>query len=338
MAEIRMIGIDLAKSVFQLHGVDDAGRAILRRQLRRSQMEPFFASLPPCVVAIEACPSAHFWAHRLSSYGHAVRLVPPKYVKPFVKRSKNDVADAEAIVEAASRPSMRFVPIKSEEQQSVLMLHRARSLLTRQETALLCAIRGHFAEFGIVEAVGAHRVKWLVARLDDPELTLPELARDVLMELAQQLLSLQTRLREIDRRIRVIHRTNEVCQRLATIPGIGPVIATAIAATVPDASEFRSGREFAAWLGLVPRQNSTGGKARLGGISKQGNTYLRRLLIVGANSVMRWSKRAQKDPWLTGLRARKPHLVSAVALANKIARIAWAVMNKKEDYRVPVVA
>jgi transposase len=338
MNGISLIGVDLAKNVFQVHGVDQAGRVVLRRQLRRSQVEMFFASLPACAIAMEACPSAHFWARSLAAHGHQVYLVPPKYVKPFVKRSKNDAVDAEAIVEAASRPNMRFVPVKTEDQQSVLMLHRARSLLTRQETAVLCAIRGHFAEFGIVEAVGAHRVKRLIARLDDPGLAIPDLAREVLGELAQQLLSLQDRLKEIDRKIRVVHRASEVCRRLETVPGIGPVIATAIAATVPDASEFRSGREFAAWLGLVPRQNSTGGKARLGGISKQGNTYLRRLLIVGANSVMRWSKRAQKDPWLTALRARKPHLVAAVALANKIARIAWAIMKKKEDYRVPATA
>lgn len=338
MTGMMMIGVDLAKNVFQLHGVDASGRGALRRQLRRSQMEPFFAALPASVIAIEACPSAHFWARRLQQYGHEVRLVPPKYVKPFVKRSKNDAVDAEAIVQAASRPTMRFVPVKTADQQALLMLHRTRSLLTRQETSLICAIRGHFAEFGIVEAVGAHRVKGLIARLDDAELELPELARDMLRELAGHLEALQSRLREIERKIRHVHRESAVCQRLETIPGVGPVIATAIAATVPDATEFRSGREFAAWLGLVPRQNSTGGKARLGAISKQGNTYLRRLLIVGANSVMRWSKRAQKDPWLNGLRARKPHLVAAVALANKIARIAWAVMAKGDTYRAPATA
>jgi transposase len=301
-------------------------------------MEPFFATLPSCIVAMEACPSAHFWARRFQEHGHEVRLVPPKYVKPFVKRGKNDAADAEAIVEAASRPTMRFVPVKTADQQSLLMLHRARSLLTRQETSLICAIRGHFAEFGIVEAVGAHRVQRLIARLDEPDLELPELARDILRELGTHLEALQSRLREIDRKIRRVHRDSEVCRRLETIPGIGPVIATAIAATVPDAKEFRSGREFAAWLGLVPRQNSTGGKARLGAISKQGNTYLRRLLIVGANAVMRWSRRAQTDTWLTGLRARKPHLVVAVALANKIARIAWAVMARGDTYRAPAAA
>lgn len=338
MTDRSMIGVDLAKNVFQLHGVDATGRSVLRRQLRRSQMEPFFATLPTCIIAMEACPSAHFWARLFKEDGHEVRLVPPKYVKPFVKRGKNDAADAEALVEAASRPTMRFVPVKTADQQSLLVLHRARSLLTRQETSVICAIRGHFAEFGIVGAVGAHRVKRLIARLDEPDLAVPELARDLLRELAGHLEALQSRLRELDRKTRRTHRDNEACRRTETVPGIGPVVATAIAATVPDATEFRSGREFAAWLGLVPRQNSTGGKARLGSISKQGNTYLRRLLIVGANAVMRWSKRAQADPWLTGLRARKPHLVVAVALANKIARIAWAVMARGETYRAPAAA
>jgi transposase len=220
----------------------------------------------------------------------------------------------------------------------MLMLHRARNLLTRQETSLINAIRGHFAEFGIIEAAGAHRVKRLIAQLDDPELAIPELARGVLVLLAHQLAATEQSLAEINRRIRAVHAQSEVCRRLETIPGIGPVVATAIAATVPQPAEFRSGREFAAWLGLVPRQNPTGGKARLGGISKQGNTCLRRLLIIGANSVMRWSKRAQKDPWLVALRARKPHLLAAVALANKIARVAWAVMSSGKEYRAPAAA
>lgn len=299
MEQIKVMGIDLAKHVFQLHGVDEVGNVVLRRQIRRSQMDAFFMELPRCRIGIEACPSAHYWSRRLISFGHDVHLVPPKYVKPFVKRSKNDAADAEAIVEAISRPNMRFVPVKSADQQSMLMLHRARSLLTRQETSLINAIRGHFAEFGIIESMGAHRVKRLVAQLSDPELDIPELARAVLMTLAQQLDMVASALSEINRKIRAVHRASEVSRRLETIPGIGPIIATAIAATVPNPAEFRSGREFAAWLGLVPRQNSTGGKVRLGGISKQGNTYLRRLLIVGANSVMRRSKRAQKGPWLT---------------------------------------
>ena len=287
MPEFKLIGIDIAKHVFQLHGIDAEDRPVLRRKMRRSQIEPFFAELEPCAIAIEACPSAHHWARRLSSLGHHVRLIPPKYVKPFVKRNKNDANDAEAIVEAAPRPSMKFVPVKSEEQQALLMLHRTRSLLTKQETSLICALRGHFAEFGIIEAAGAHRAKRLIALIDDENVGIPALARESLRLIATQILGHQERLKEIDRRLRAIAHADETCRRLQTVPGIGPIIATAIAATVPDANEFTSGRQFAAWLGLVPRQNSTGGKTRLGGISKQGNTYLRRLLIVGANSGMR---------------------------------------------------
>jgi transposase len=246
MGHVQMIGVDLAKHVFQLHGVDEAGRVVVRRQLRRSQVQTFFTGLPPCTVAMEACPSAHHWARLLTTFGHTVRLLPPKYVKPFVKRSKNDAADAEAIVEAGLRPSMRFVPIKSEEQQSMLMLHRARNLLTRQETSLINAIRGHFAEFGIIEAAGAHRVKHLIAQLDGPECPIPSLARDVIAVLAGQLAGLEQAPTEINSKIRAVHRDSEVSRRLATVPGIGPIIATAIAATVPNSAEFRSGREFAA--------------------------------------------------------------------------------------------
>jgi transposase len=339
MEQITMIGLDLAKHVFQLHGVSASGTVLLRKAVRRGQLLAFFSGLPPCTVAMEACPTAHHWARELVTLGHEVRLMPPKYVKAYVKRNKNDAADAEAICEAAGRPNMRFVPVKSREQQAALMLHRARNLLVRHRTMLSNAIRGHMAEFGIIEAQGAHRVKGLLEVIeDDADARLPALARGILRLMAAQLNDLAARIGAIERQIMLWHKASARSRLLDTIPGIGPIIATAITAAVPDASAFKSGRQFAAWLGLVPRQNSSGGKARLGGISKQGNTYLRRQLIVGAHSVLRWSKEARQDPWIGRLLARKPRLVVAVALANKLARIAWAVMVRGEEYRRPATA
>ena len=335
--QLTTIGLDLAKHVFQVHGVDAAGNIVLRRRLRRGQMITFFAGLAPCLVGMEACATAHFWARELTALGHDVRLMPAQYVKAYVKRGKNDAADAAAICEAVSRPSMRFVPVKSEAQQAALMLHRVRDLLVRQRTQLINAVRGHLAEFGMVEAQGAWNLPRLLAHLET-EGELPEVARQVLRLLAAQLDEAEQRIEDLDARIAAWHKASPASQRLATIPGIGPLVATAITATIADPSTFRSGREFAAWLGLVPRQRSTGGKQRLGRISREGDGYIRRLLIIGAQAVLLRSKAAHADPWMQGLLARRPRLVVAVALANKTARVAWAVMTKGQPYRQPAVA
>ena len=334
MSEITTIGLDLAKNIFQVHGVDEAGEVVMRKRLRRDQVLTFFAGLPPCLVGMEACATAHYWARELRALGHEVRLMPPQYVKPYVKRNKNDVADAEAICEAVRRPSMRFVPVKSSEQQSALLMHRGRELLVRQRTMLANALRGHLAEFGLIAAQGLHKVAGLVAIVrEEKDGRVPAMARQVLGAIAEQIDELETRITAIEAQIMAWHKSNPMSQRLATVPSIGPIIATAIAATVPDPGEFRSGREFAAWLGLVPRQHSTGGKARLAGISKRGDSYIRRLLVNGAHAVMLRSKAAKVDPWLIALRGRRPRLVVAVAFANKTARIAWAIMRKEETYR-----
>jgi transposase len=338
MSEITTIGLDLAKNIFQVHGVDETGTAVVVKRLRRSQVSGFFASLPPCLIGMEACATAHHWARELIELGHTVRLMPPQYVKAYVKRNKNDAADAAAICEAVKRPSMRFVPVKTIDQQSALLMHRARDLLIRQRTMLVNALRGHMAEFGLVEAQGLHKVAGLIAIvLDERDERIPDLARQALKMITGQISELQTRISALETQVFAWHRSNPVSQRLATIPGIGPIIATAIAATVADAGVFRSGREFAAWLGLVPRQSSTGGKARLGGISKRGDSYLRRLLVNSAHTVLLCSKAAKADPWIVSLRGRKPRLVVAVALANKTARTAWAVMSRQETYRCSAV-
>jgi transposase len=339
MGDITTIGLDLAKSVFQVHAVDEAGNVMMRKQLRRSQVLAFFAGIPPCLVGLEACATAHHWARELIALGHEARLMPPNYVKAYVKRNKHDVADAEAICEAVRRPSMRFVPVKTAEQQSALMMHRARDLLIRQRTMLVNALRGHLAEFGLIEAQGLHKVARLIAIvMDETDGRVPDIARQVLKMIVNQIEDTQTRVAGLETQVLAWHKSNPVSQRLATIPGIGPIIATAIAATVADPNIFRSGREFAAWLGLVPRQNSTGGKARLGGISKRGDSYLRRLLVNSAHTVLLCSKQAKTDPWLTSLLSRKPRLVAAVALANKTARVAWAVMSRPNTYRHAAVA
>src|SRR3954464_879936 len=327
--QITTIGLDIAKNVFQVHGIDGNETVVVRKQLRRGKLIAFFESLAPCLVGIEACATAHHWARELTRLGHQVRLMPAKDVKAYVKRNKNDAADAAAICEAVRRPSMRFVPVKTVDQQSPLLMHRARDLLIRQRTRLVNALRGHMAEFGLVEAQGLHKVVGLIAIvLDERDERIPVMARQAL-----KISELQTRISALERQVLAWHRNNPVSQRLATIPGIGPIIATAIAATVADPNTFRSGREFAAWLGLVPRQNSTGGKARLGGISKRGDSYLRRLLVNSAHTVLLCSKQAKTDPWLTSLLSRKPRLVAAVALANKTARVAWALMSRQDTYR-----
>ena len=340
MGDAITIGVDLAKNVFQVHGVDAEGGVVFRRQLRRVQVLSFFRKQVPCLVGMEACATAHHWAREIGALGHEVRLMPPRYVKPYVKRNKNDAADAEAICEAVTRPTMRFVAIKTPEQQSVLMLHRTRELMVRQRTMLVNAIRAHMAEFGIAVRVGLPQVQALLAIIDDAEDDrLPPLARACLSGLAAQFMSLQVEIVAAEKRIHAWHRSNEVSRRLESIPGIGPLGATALAASITDPSVFRSGRELAAWIGLVPRQNSTGGKERLGRISKQGDQYLRWLLVAGAMAVIRQAKRrGTADPWLAQLIATKPTKVAAVALANKIARIAWVLMQHGGTYRKPVSA
>ncbi len=340
MKEVITIGVDLAKNVFQVHGVDAEGAVIVCRQLRRRQVLPFFGRLAPCLVGMEACATSHHWARQLIELGHEVKLMPPNYVKPYVKRNKNDAADAAAICEAVTRPTMRFVAEKSAEQQSVLMLHRTRDLLVRQRTMLVNAIRAHMAEFGIVAPVGIPRVKELFAVIADADDDrLPPIARACLEGLARQFLSLHEEIAIAERRIHAWHRSNEASQRLETIPGIGPITATALAATITDPSVFRSGRELAAWIGLVPRQNSTGGKERLGRISKQGDQYLRWLLVAGAMTIIRHAKRRGTTnlPWLASLIASKPTKVAAVALANKMARIAWVLLKTGQDYQKPAL-
>jgi transposase len=338
--QITTIGLDIAKNVFQVHGIDAAEKVVVRRQLRRSQMMPFFEGLPPCLVGMEACATSHHWARELTRLGHEVRLMPAKDVKAYVKRNKNDAADAEAICEAVRRPTMRFVGVKSAAQQGRLMQHRTRDLLMRQRTQTINALRAHMAELGIAAAQGREGLKELLAIIEnDEDPRVPIDARASLIVLAAQLQAVQTMIGSIEKRIMAQHRSNEASQRLESIPGIGIVGASAIVATVADPNVFRSGRDFAAWIGLVPRQDSTGGKHKLGPISKQGDRYLRRILVVGAHAVLRYAKQnPQKYPWLTQLLARRPFRVVAVALANKMARIAWALLAKGGTYRAPALA
>lgn len=341
MEKVSTIGLDIAKHVFQVHGVDVDGSVIVRRKLRRDDVVKFFESRPTYLIGIEACATGHHWARVLGALGHEVRLMPAAYVKPYLKRQKNDATDAEAICEAVTRPTMRFVPVKSEEQQGVLMLHRVRELLVRQRTMLVNALRGHLAEFGIVTRQGIVGVGTLIALVEDDDHDLiASLAREALLPLVAQLRDIHERTAAMDRRIHAWHRSNELSRRLETIPGIGPITASAIAATVTDASLFKSGRQLAAWLGLVPRQNSSGGKERLGRITKQGDPYIRRLLVIGAHAVLRFSRTGKAPPtrWAAGLLVRKPYNVVAVALANKMARIAWAIMTTGKRFEAPVAA
>ena len=307
--DITTIGLDLAKSIFQVHGVDVNGRVVIRKSLRRAQMLPFFARLPSCLVGIEACGTSHYWARELIKLGHEVRLMPPAYVKPYVKRSKTDAADAEAVCEAVTRPTMRFVPVKSPEQQAALSMHRARDLLVKQRTQLVNMIRGLLAEFGINIPKGLEQALLMARRIvDDEAPDVPIEAAKIIGTLSQQALDIHVRLRQIDRDLLVWQRGNDVARRLMTIPGIGPVGATAIAASVTDPHQFRSGRQFAAWLGLTPLQKSSGGKERLGRITKMGDKYLRKLLIVGMTSLVRRAKHNPPtiDPRLVNLLVRKP--------------------------------
>jgi transposase len=339
MQAITTIGLDIAKSVFQVHGVDVQGQVVIRCQLKRRYVLAFFQKLAPCLVGIEACASSHHWSRELKALGHTVRLMPPAYVKPYVKRQKNDAADAEAICEAVTRVNMRFVATKTPEQQSCLMLHRTRHLFIRQQTSVINVIRAHLAELGIVAPVGRKGVEELLDVVADPsDKRVPEVARACLAALGAQLRRLKEQILEFDRIILAWHRSSETSRRLDAIPGVGPMLATALVASIADPKAFRSGRNFSAWIGLVPKQHSSGGKDRLGSISKQGDRYLRSLFMAGALAVIRYAKinGTKHRPWLTALLARRPVKVAAIALANKIARMVWAMMARGERYKEPV--
>lgn len=331
--KLKAIGLDLAKTMFQLHGVDEKEQAVLRRQLRRSQMLEFFARLEPCLVAMEACASAHYWGRKLTALGHTVRLIAPKYVKAYVKTNKNDARDAEAICEAALRPSMRFVALKSPEQQALLALHRLRQGLIDSRTALVNQLRGVLGEFGVVVATGRRRFEQALPRLiaqDSAEV--PALLRETLEPMRLQLLGLNEQITQLDRRIAAWHRDSDASQRAAEVPGVGPLTASAAVATIGDPHVFDSGRGFAAWLGITPGQHGTGGKQRLLGITKRGDSYLRKLFIHGARSVVR-THRPGTDTWLDGLLARRPKNVAIVALAHRNARVVWALFASGARYR-----
>lgn len=332
MNDISTIGIDLAKSVFQLHGVDVESRVLLRRQLRRSQMLEFFQRLPPSLIGMEACASAHYWARELGKLGHDVRLMQPSYVKGYVRRGKTDTADAEAICEAVSRPSMRFVPVKSEDVQALLMTHKAREFLVRQQTQIVNAMRAHLGEFGLVFAKGIHNVDRLIAACDRADLPAP--ARKALNLLADQLVDTQRKIEDLTADIRADARASDAAQRLQTILGIGPITASALVASLPVVSEFRSGRDLSAWLGLTPRPHSSGGKERLGRISKMGNRYLRRLLYLGAIAQVSARRRGEPaDDWLWTIIQRKKAKQAAIALANRMARTAYALLKNGTEYQ-----
>jgi transposase len=336
MQQIKVVGLDIAKQVFQVHATDITGRPVAKLRLRRAQVLDYFRSLPPCLVGIEACATAHHWARELMALGHDVRLMPPGYVKPYVKRNKTDAADAEAIAEAVTRPTMRFVPVKSAENQAMLMLHRTRELLVRQRTMLATALRAHLAEFGIIAAQGIHRVEKLAAHVHEP--SVPPLAREALKLVVDELASIWGRIDAVEERLVALHRTNQVSRRLVSIPGVGPITAMAIANTVTDPSVFRSGRQFAAWLGLTPKGHSSGGKDRLGRITKRGDRYIRHLLYVGAGNVIRFARAraATGEAWIRSLQERRPPKVVIIALANKMARVAWALMAHGESFRSSV--
>jgi transposase len=340
MSEVSTIGLDIAKQVFQAHGADASGRAVFRKKLTRTKLIEFFRSQPQCVVALEACGGAHHWGREIAKLGHTVRLIPPAYVKPFVKRQKNDAADAEAICEAAQRPSMRFVAVKDEEQQASGVVFRARDVLVRQHTQCINALRGHLMEYGWVVPKGATHVSELIDQIEDPNCHLPQSARVILKVLITTLKSLEENIAVLDVEIARRAKEDPVARRLMAIPGVGPITATAIVALVPPVETFRTARDFAAWLGLTPLQKSTGGKQRLGATSKMGERTIRRLLIIGGSAVVRQActRGAPEGSWLARMLARKPRMLVSVALANKTARIVWALLSKGEIYRAPVAA
>ena len=331
MSNPTVIGLDIAKNVFQVHGADAEGRCVVRRRLRRAEVAMFFARLPRALVGIEACPGGHHWARELRSLGHDVRLIPPQYVRPFVKTNKNDAADAEGICEAVVRPNMRFVPIKSIEQQAAMMLHRTRALLLRQRTQLINAVRGHLAEFGLIARRGARNIRELAELVRDTgSERLPDAARAMLMLLLEQIREAQIRVKRTEDALEAWAKQSDACRRLMSIPGVGTMSATALLLAMDDPSRFRSGRHFAAWLGLVPRQNSSGDRQVLGGISKRGDSYVRTLLIHGARSLTRWRRKSW--PWLAELMMRRPTNVAAVAIANKTARTVWAILAQGRGF------
>ena len=335
--KITTIGIDLAKNVFQIHGADARGKAVLKKALKREQMAAFFTNLPPCLIGMEACGSAHYWARKLEALGHTVKLMAPQFVKPYVKTNKNDTADAEAICEAVTRPTMRFVPIKSGEQQAVLALHRARQGFVKARTAQANQIRGLLTEYGIVIPQGiSHIATHLPDILEDGENGLPGVFRQLIDRLGLHLKELDHQVRELEIQIQAWHRANEDSRKLAQIPGIGPITASALVASIGDAKHFADGRQLAAWLGLVPRQHSSGGKQTLLGISKRGDTYLRTLLIHGARAVLTHAR--EPAPWITELRQRRPLNVAVVALANKMARTIWALLAHERTYQKAFVS
>jgi transposase len=339
MQAVKTIGLDIAKSVFQVHGVDADGQVLIRRKLKRRYVLAFFQKVPSCLVGMEACATSHHWSRELQALGHRVRLMPPAYVRPYVKRQKNDAADAEAICEAVTRTNMRFVETKTIEQQSCLVLHRTRHLFIRQQTSVINAIRAHLAEFGIVAPVGRKGLEQLLDVVANArEQRIPALARTCIAALGVQLRALKAQILEFDRQIMLWHRSHETSKRLDEVPGVGPALATALVASIADPKAFRSGRDFSAWIGLVPKQHSSGGKDKLGSISKQGDRYLRSLFTTGALAVIRYAKiyGSKHRPWLTALLARRPTKVAAIALANKLARMVWAMMTRGERYKEPV--
>ena len=335
MKKISTIGLDIAKRVFQVHGIDDQGQVVVQKQLSRSEVLQWFSNQTPCLVGVESCATSTYWAREISKLGHEVKLMPPAYVKPYVRRQKNDKTDAAAICEAVTRPSMRFVAIKTIEQQAVQVLHRARELLVSQRTQAVNALRAHLAEFGYIFPLGKVGVDQAIRAMQDmSEAELPAFVRQVLTSLIDQIEQLKKEVRKLDQQMQAWHKENADSQRLATIPGVGVVTASAIVAAIGDGKQFRSGREFASWLGMVPRQNSSGGKERLGRISKNGNAYVRTLLITGATALLRGSYRtkAAGGQWFTELLKRKSARLATVALANKMARVAWAILTKGNAY------
>lgn len=340
MEEVSIIGVDLAKNVFQLHGAAADGSVVFRKELSRPQFARFIAEQPVCVVAMEACAGAHHWARELSGIGHEVRLIAPRYVKPFVKRQKNDAADAEAIVEAALRPTMRFVSAKAADQQARSVLFRAREQMLKQRTESVNALRSHLYEFGHIAPEGIGSLPRLSQVVGDLTSNLPDLVREICAMLLKQIADFSKRVDDFKRRIAAMAKEAGAAKQLQSMPGVGPIGALAIETFAPPMEQFRRGRDFAAWLGLVPRQHSSGGKQRLGKTSKMGQRDIRRLLVTGAMAVIRWALRrgAPLNPWLARMLERKPPMVAAVALANKMARGIWAMLTRSEDYRAPVMA